>query len=79
MLQRRGLMMAATEIRRPVLTLARWMPGCGARPLFVEDRVPNTLRVPFVRAMFPEAMLVHQVYDARVVGESARRVWNDRP
>ena len=67
-----------TWIRRQVLKLARWTPGCGAA-VVVEKSVPNSVRVPFVRAVFPEAKLVHLVRDGRAVAESARRVWNERP
>lgn len=64
-------------IRRQVLRLANW-PNAGAR-IVVEKSVPNSLRVPFVLSVFPEARFIHLVRDGRAVAESSRRVWNERP
>lgn len=65
-------------IRKQVLRLASGRDSAPGR-IVVEKSVPNSLRVPFVRAVFPEAKLVHLIRDGRAVAESARRVWNDRP
>lgn len=65
-------------IRSKVLKLAGWRPGSGTT-VVVEKSVPNSLRVPFVLAVFPEAKLIHLVRDGRAVAESSRRVWNERP
>lgn len=65
-------------IRDKVLGLAA--RGGSDRPrIVVEKTVSNSLRVPFVRAIFPEAKLVHLIRDGRAAAESARRVWNERP
>jgi hypothetical protein len=47
--------------------------------LVVEKTVSNSLRVPFVSRIFPEARFVWLVRDGRAVAESTRRVWNAPP
>jgi hypothetical protein len=42
-----------------------------------EKTVGNTLRVPFVDAVFPNAKLIHLVRDGRAVTESAMRQWTE--
>jgi len=44
----------------------------------VEKTVSNTLRVPFVAAVFPEALFVEIVRDGRDVAASAREQWTAR-
>ena len=39
----------------------------------------NTLRVPFVSSVFPEARFVHLIRDGREVTESAMRQWSAPP
>jgi len=41
----------------------------------VEKTVSNALRVPFVRAVVPDAVFVHLLRDGREVVESAMRMW----
>jgi hypothetical protein len=41
----------------------------------VEKTVSNTLRVEFVREVFPDCQLVHLVRDGRDVAASARKMW----
>ena len=48
--------------------------GRGGRRV-VEKTVSNALRVPFVRAVVPDAVFVHLVRDGRDVAESAIRMW----
>ena len=45
----------------------------------LEKTCANSLRVPFVHAVFPEAYIIHLVRDGRAVAESARRRWLARP
>ncbi|MFZ2507561.1 MAG: sulfotransferase, partial [Steroidobacteraceae bacterium] len=45
--------------------------------LVVEKTVSNSLRVPFVAQIFPDARYVHLVRDGRAVAESARRIWHE--
>lgn len=45
----------------------------------VEKTCANTLRLDFVHAVFPEAVIVHLIRDGRAVTESARRRWQARP
>jgi hypothetical protein len=41
----------------------------------VEKTVSNTLRIPFVRAVFPDCRFIHILRDGRDVSASARRMW----
>lgn len=41
----------------------------------IEKTCANSLRVDFVRAIFPKAQLIHLIRDGRAVAESARRQW----
>ncbi len=45
----------------------------------LEKTCANSLRVEFVHAIFPEAIIIHLVRDGRAVAESARRRWLARP
>jgi len=47
--------------------------------LIVEKTCANSLRVDFVRTIFPKAHIIHLVRDGRAVAESARRCWKARP
>ena len=47
--------------------------------ILVEKSVPNSLRVPFVDAVFPEALYIHLIRDGRQVVESAYRNWKSGP
>lgn len=48
-------------------------------PYLVEKTVGNCLRVPFVQAVFPQALFIHLVRDGRDVVESVYRQWLARP
>jgi hypothetical protein len=52
----------------------QFAPGVSPRRV-VEKTVSNSLRVDFVRAVFPDAKLIHLIRDGRDVAESARRMW----
>jgi len=41
----------------------------------IEKTCANSLRVPFIHAIFPEAHIIHLIRDGRAVAESARRRW----
>lgn len=62
-------------IRRTLPSLAKAKPG----DVLVEKTVSNTLRVPFVAAVFPNARFVHLIRDGRDVAESAMRQWETPP
>ncbi len=47
----------------------------GETSTVIEKTVGNTMRVPFVAAMFPDASYIHLVRDGVDVAESARRQW----
>jgi hypothetical protein len=67
----------ARYIRRTLPRLAGLRaPGDG---VLVEKTVSNTLRVDFVRAVYPEGRFVHLVRDGRAVAESALRMWREPP
>lgn len=65
-------------IRRTIPRLAGVRSSDDGR-LIVEKTVSNSLRVPFVTRVFPEARYVHLVRDGRAVAESTRRVWHEKP
>jgi sulfotransferase family protein len=44
-------------------------------PFLVEKTVGNCLRVPFVHAVFPDALFIHLIRDGRDVIESVYRQW----
>jgi hypothetical protein len=58
-------------VRRYVDRYARSGPN-----VVIEKTVGNTLRVPFVHAVLPDATFVHLVRDGRDAAESARRQWS---
>ena len=45
----------------------------------IEKTVGNTLRVPYIKKVFPEAKFIHLVRDGRAVTESAMRLWEAPP
>lgn len=68
----------ATEAKRRLLEkffASRARPGTQV----LEKTVSNTLRVEFVRALFPEARFIHIIRDGRDVAVSARRRWRSLP
>lgn len=66
----------AQHIRHTLPTLAR---GPSSASVLIEKTSANTLRVPFVDAVYPQARFVHLVRDGVDVVESARRRWQARP
>jgi len=65
------------RIRDALDRLARRRQGDSRR--LVEKTVSNTLRVPYVDAVFPDAVYVHLVRDGHAVIESAMRLWRTPP
>jgi len=51
----------------------------GKNDRLLEKTVSNTLRVPYVDAVFPNARYVHLIRDGRDVTESAMRQWQAKP
>jgi len=51
----------------------------GKNDRLLEKTVSNTLRVPYVDAVFPDARYVHLIRDGRDVTESAMRQWQAKP
>ena len=62
--------------RRIVAGLGRYQAGS---PYLIEKTVSNCLRVPFVQAVFPDALFIHLLRDGRDVIESSFRQWHSRP
>lgn len=62
-------------IQKSLRSLAKANDG----DILIEKTVANTLRVPFVNAVFPNARYVHLVRDGREVTESAMRQWRAPP
>ncbi|HEY5218197.1 MAG TPA: sulfotransferase [Gemmatimonadaceae bacterium] len=61
------------RIRSRILNFQRMAPW------LVEKTVSNSLRVPFVEAVFPEAKYIHLIRDGRDVTESSYRQWTAPP
>jgi len=55
--------------------LQRWWK----EPVLVEKTVSNTLRVPYVYSLFPDARFIHLLRDGYDVVESSYRQWIARP
>lgn len=53
--------------------------AAGELPTVIEKTVGNTMRVPFVAAVLPDARYVHLVRDGIDVAESSRRQWTAPP
>ena len=62
-------------IRTAIARQARLKPG----GILLEKTVSNSLRVPFVDAIFPEARYIHLVRDGRDVATSAMKEWVSPP
>jgi hypothetical protein len=60
------------RVRQAILRFAK-------TPVLVEKTVSSSLRPAFVRAVFPEARIVHLVRDGLDVVESSRRQWLESP
>jgi hypothetical protein len=64
----------ARNIRSTLRTLAE-----PSTPYLVEKTCANTLRVPFVNRVLPDAQFVHILRDGRDVAVSARNAWREGP
>lgn len=62
-------------IRSTLNDLAGVTPG----DVLVEKSVSNTIRIPFVDRVFPDARYIHLIRDGRDVTESAMRQWKAPP
>lgn len=73
--------LATPRIRRFIRRrLRRMAAGQGPREAaYLEKTVGNTLRVPFVKEVFPNARYIFLVRDGRDVTESAIRCWTEPP
>jgi hypothetical protein len=63
------------RLRQMIARQARWKEGA----VLLEKTVSNSLRVPFVEAVFPGARYVHLVRDGRDVALSAMNEWAAPP
>ncbi len=63
-----------TNRLRIVQQLARQSKGA---PFLLEKTVSNTLRLPFVLKVFPQAKFIHLIRDGRDVTESVYRQWGE--
>ncbi len=61
-------------IRRVLGKLAR-LDASPSASILLEKSVPNSLRVEFIRAVYPDARFIHLIRDGRSVAESAIRQW----
>lgn len=62
-------------IRTTISSLA----GLGKNDVLVEKTVSNSIRIPYVDRVYPEARYVHLIRDGRDVAESAMRQWQASP
>ena len=62
-------------IRNTIRQLSRAKPN----DVMIEKTVSNSLRVPFVDKVFPDARYVHLIRDGHDVTESAMRQWQAKP
>lgn len=65
----------ASFIRKTIRKLAKAKPD----DILIEKTVSNTLRVPYIDKVFPQARYVHLIRDGRDVTESAMRLWQAPP
>lgn len=66
---------ATPAVRRYITTqFARFLEASGKQRL-VEKTPSNCVRVPFVRAIFPDAQFIHLIRDGRASAVSARVQW----
>jgi hypothetical protein len=47
--------------------------------ILLEKSVPNTLRVAYLNAIYPDAKFIHLIRDGRAVVESSHRMWTSPP
>lgn len=62
-------------IRKTIRKLAKAQPD----DILIEKTVSNTLRVPYINKVYPQARYVHLIRDGRDVTESAMRLWQAPP
>ncbi len=48
-------------------------------PFLIEKTVSNCLRIPFLQALYPDALFIYLLRDGRDVVESSMRQWTARP
>lgn len=68
-----------SRIRNSLYRQAKLPETPGDNVIFLEKSVPNTLRVPYVSTVFPDARFIHLIRDGRDVVESAYRNWQKPP
>ena len=66
--------LAEADRQRIIQLLAKQSQGA---PFLLEKTVSNTLRLPFVLKVFPEARFIHLIRDGRDVTESVSRQWGE--
>jgi len=62
-------------IRRTIAKLSKAQGG----DRIIEKTVSNTLRIPFVDEIYPNAVFIHLIRDGREVVESSMRLWTAPP
>lgn len=69
-----------TDQRRQfILKSLRSLAKASTDDILIEKTVANTLRVPYVDAVLPNARFIHLIRDGREVAESAMRQWQAPP
>ncbi len=72
---------ATKKVRNFIRTQIERLAGAAAPDVSVllEKTVGNSLRLPFVDAVYPDALYIHLLRDGRSVTESAARQWSEPP
>jgi hypothetical protein len=70
--------MATDRVAQYIRRRFRRFAASQGRDWLVEKTCANSLRVGFVRAVFPAARILHLIRDGRAVTESAMRCWQGR-
>ncbi|WP_114521148.1 sulfotransferase [Altererythrobacter sp. ZODW24] len=72
---------ATGKVRKFIRAQIERLAGAGTpgASVLLEKTVGNSLRLPFVDAVYPDALYIHLLRDGRSVTESASRQWSEPP
>lgn len=70
---------ATDETKSTLRSIVHWHLRYHQRPRFIGKTPRNALRLPFLRAVFPDALFIHLVRDGRAVASSILRRRQDSP
>ena len=70
---------SAQYIRKSLLRMEAKSNKKLVTKILLEKSVPNSLRVSFIKEIYPDAKFIHLVRDGRAVVESSIRMWQEPP